>query len=86
MQGGIPWEWFDGGLMQGGRATCYHSKMFHGGVLNHPTYDQELYALVQVVKKWKHYLMGKETIIHTNHQLIRGILGSKMGLLRKIIK
>ena len=27
-----------------------------------------LYALVQCVKKWKHYLMGKETIIHIDHQ------------------
>jgi hypothetical protein len=24
--------------------------------------------LVQSVKKWKHYLLGKETIIHTDHQ------------------
>jgi hypothetical protein len=55
-------------LMQGGKPICYHSEMFHGGVLNYPTYDKELYALVQVVKKWKHYLMGKETIIHTDHQ------------------
>ena len=31
-------------------------------------YDKELYALVESVKKWKHYLMGKETIIHTDHQ------------------
>jgi hypothetical protein len=47
---------------------CYHSKIFHGRVLNHPTYDKEMYALVQVVKKWKHYLMIKKTIIHTCHQ------------------
>lgn len=44
------------------------SKMFHGGVLNYPTYDRELCALVQAIKKWKHYLMGKETIIHTYQQ------------------
>jgi hypothetical protein len=37
-------------------------------VINYPTYDKELYALVQSVKKWKHYLLGKETIIHTDHQ------------------
>jgi hypothetical protein len=37
-------------------------------VLNYPTYDKELYALVQAIKKWKHYLMGKETIIHIDHQ------------------
>jgi hypothetical protein len=42
--------------------------MFHGGVLNYPAYDKELYTLVQVVRKWKHYLMGKETIIHIDHQ------------------
>jgi hypothetical protein len=55
-------------LMQGGRPICYHSKVFHGAVLKYPTYDKELYALVQDIKKWKHYLMGKETIIHTDHQ------------------
>ena len=34
----------------------------------YPAYDKELYELVQSVKKWKHCLMGKETIIHTDHQ------------------
>jgi hypothetical protein len=57
--------------MQGGRLVCYHYELFHGAVLNYPTYDKELYTLVQVVKKWKHYLMGKETIIHTNHQPLK---------------
>jgi penicillin V acylase-like amidase (Ntn superfamily) len=51
-----------------GRIVCYHSEIFHGAVLNYPTYDKELYALVQAIKKWKHYLMGKEIFIHTNHQ------------------
>jgi hypothetical protein len=50
-------------LMQGGRPICYHYEVFHAVVLNYPTYDKEIYALVQDVKKWKHYLMGKETII-----------------------
>jgi hypothetical protein len=55
-------------LMQEGKPICYHFEMFHGKVLNYPTYDKELYALVQALKKWKHYLMGKETIIHIDHQ------------------
>ena len=54
--------------MQGGKPVCYHSETFSGVVSNYPTYDKELYALVQSVKKWKHYLMGKETVIHTDHQ------------------
>eukprot|EP00253_Pinus_taeda_P020498 PITA_20498 len=57
-------------LMQGGRPIFYHSEVFHGAILNYPTYNKELYAMVQSVKKWKHYLMGKEKIIHTNHQLL----------------
>ena len=44
------------------------SKTFSKVVINYPIYNKELYALVQSVKKWKHYLMGKETIIHIDHQ------------------
>jgi hypothetical protein len=55
-------------LMQYRKPICYHSENFNQAVVNYPTYDKELYALVQSVKKWKHYLLGKETIIHTDHQ------------------
>jgi hypothetical protein len=55
-------------LMQYRKPICYHSETFNQVVVNYPTYDKELYALVQSVKKWKHYLVGKETIIHTDHQ------------------
>jgi hypothetical protein len=46
-------------LLQHGKPICFHSKTFNGVVINYPTYDKELYALVQSVKKWKHYLLGK---------------------------
>ena len=55
-------------LMQYGKPICYHSENFNSTVVNYPTYDKELYPLVQSVKKWKHYLLGKETFIHTDHQ------------------
>ena len=48
-------------LMQHHKPIFYHSETFTQEVINYPTYDKELYALVQSVKKWKHYLMGKET-------------------------
>jgi hypothetical protein len=57
-------------LMQGGRILIYNFEVFHGVVLKSPTYENDLYAFVQDVKKWKHYLMGKETIIHIDHQLL----------------
>ena len=55
-------------LTQNSKPICYHSETFNFAVVNYPTYDKELYALVQSVKKWKHYLMGKEIVIHTDHQ------------------
>eukprot|EP00253_Pinus_taeda_P008944 PITA_08944 len=54
-------------LMQQRKHGCYHLETFSQAVVNYPTHDKELYALVQSVKKWKHYLIGKETIIHTDH-------------------
>ena len=57
-------------LMQGGRYVCYHSEVFHGVVLNYPTYDKEIYALVELVKRWKRYLLGKDMTIHIDHQPI----------------
>eukprot|EP00253_Pinus_taeda_P014293 PITA_14293 len=55
-------------LTQHDKPICYLLETFNLVVVNHPTYDKELYALVQSVKKWKHYLVGKETVIHTDHQ------------------
>ena len=55
-------------LLQRGKPIAFHSETFNGVVINYPTYKKKLYALAQSVKKWKHYLMGKETIIHIDHQ------------------
>jgi hypothetical protein len=46
-------------LLQHGKPICFHSETFNGVVFKYPTYDKELYALVQSVEKWKHYLLGK---------------------------
>jgi hypothetical protein len=46
-------------LLQHGKPICFHSENFNGVVIDYPTYDKELYALVQSVKKWKHCLLGK---------------------------
>jgi hypothetical protein len=55
-------------LVQYRKPICYHSENFNQDVVNYHTYDKELYALVQSVNKWNHYLLWKETIIHTDHQ------------------
>nr|CAD1834935.1 unnamed protein product [Ananas comosus var. bracteatus] len=42
--------------------------MFQGAQKNYPTYDKELLALHQAVKYWRVYLLGKETVVHTDHR------------------
>jgi hypothetical protein len=55
-------------LMQYHNPICYHSENFNQVVVNYPRYDKELYALVQRINKCYLYLLGKETIIHIDHQ------------------
>ena len=37
-------------LLQHGKPIAFHYETFNGVVVNYPTYDKELYALVQSVK------------------------------------
>ena len=61
----------DAVLMQHGKPICFLSKKFSGVVINYPTYDKEFYALVKILKTWKHYLMGKQAIIQMNHHALQ---------------
>ncbi|XP_042380029.1 uncharacterized protein LOC121972425 [Zingiber officinale] len=54
-------------LMQEKRPIAYFSEKLNGAALNYSTYDKELYALVQALETWQHYLWSKEFIIHMNH-------------------
>ena len=55
-------------LMPHGHLVAYHSETFSNTIRRYPTYDKELYAIVKACKQWKHYILGKETIIHTDHK------------------
>lgn len=55
-------------LIRKGKPIFFHSETFSKVDANYPTYDKELYPLVESVKKWKHDLMGKEIVIHIDHQ------------------
>eukprot|EP00253_Pinus_taeda_P026742 PITA_26742 len=54
-------------LMQQKKLICYNFEKFSQAMINYSTYDKDIYAFVQNVKKWKHYLIGKETIFHIDH-------------------
>ena len=60
--------------MQHGHLFSYHSETFYDTVCMYPTYVKELYVIVQACKKWKHYILGKDTIIHTDHKPFQFLL------------
>ncbi|KAL0439530.1 UNVERIFIED_CONTAM: Retrovirus-related Pol polyprotein from transposon.6 [Sesamum latifolium] len=62
-----------GVLMQGGRPIAYFSEKLSGPILNYPTYDKELYALVRVLETWQHYLWPKKFVIHFDHEVLKYI-------------
>lgn len=39
------------------------------------SYDLELYAMVQALKKWRHYLLPKEFIMYTNNHALSFLNG-----------
>ena len=55
-------------LTQHGHPVAYHSETLSDAVHKYPTYDKEMYSIVQACQQWKHYILGKETVIHTDHK------------------
>ena len=48
-------------------------------------YDQEFYAIVQALKKWRYYLIPKEFVLYTDHKVLQ-YLGSQHKLNQRHMK
>jgi hypothetical protein len=47
---------------------AYHSETLSYVVHKYPTYEKEMYSIVQACRQWRHYILGRETVIHTDHK------------------
>jgi hypothetical protein len=45
-----------------------HSETLSDTICKYPTYDKEMYSIVQGFHQWRHYILRKETVIHTDHK------------------
>jgi hypothetical protein len=62
---------FGGVLLQEGKHIAYFSEKLNRASLNYYSYDKELYALVQTLETWQHYLWPKEFVIHSDHESLK---------------
>jgi hypothetical protein len=60
-------------LTQNDYPVAYHSETLSDVVHKYPTYDKEMYSIVQACRQWRHYILGKEIVIHTDHKPLQFI-------------
>jgi hypothetical protein len=57
-------------LSQDDRPVAYSSEKLNEVNIKYSTYDKEFYAVIQALKKWRHYLVPKEFVLYNeNHAL-----------------
>ena len=62
-------------LTQEKRPIAYFSEKLNDAKRKYSTYDKEFYAIVRALEHWRHYLVGGEFILHTDHQALKYIQG-----------
>lgn len=72
-------------LTQNGHPIAYFSKKLLGRMQQQSAYVQELYAIAEVVAKFRHYLLGHHFVIHTDQKSLRHLQDQKFRLLSKRI-
>ena len=60
-------------LTQQGHPVAFHNEKLFETVRKYPTYDKEMCSIVKACRQWKHYVLGKETIIHIDHRPLQFI-------------
>ena len=62
-----------GVLSQEGRPVAFYSEKLSDARQKWSTYELELYAVVQALRHWRHYLIQREFILYTDHQALKFI-------------
>ena len=61
-------------LNQEGHAVAYESRKLRDVELHASIYEKELMAVILALSIWKHYLLGADFVIKTDHQSLRYFL------------
>ena len=61
-------------LTQDGRVVAYESRILQGPERTMQVYEKELLAIIYALSSWKHYLLGADFVVQTDHQTLRYFL------------
>ena len=57
-------------LSQEAKYVAFLSENLNDAKRKYYVYDKEFYAIVQALKKWRHYLIPKEFVVYTDHKAL----------------
>jgi hypothetical protein len=60
-------------LSQDNKPVAYFSEKLNETKRKYSTYDKEFYAIIQALKKWRHYLVPKEFVLYNDNQALQFI-------------
>ena len=54
--------------------VAYESSILRGPQKTMEVYEKELVAVIHALSSWKHYLLGADFVVQTDHQTLRYFL------------
>ena len=60
-------------MTQNGHVIAYASRQLRVHERNYPTHDMKLAAVIFALKIWRHYLLGDQVLIYTDHKSLKYI-------------
>ena len=65
-------------LMQEGRLVAYMSQTLSDRAQRKSVYERELMAIVLAIQKWRHYLLGRRFVVHTDQKSLKFLIDQRM--------
>lgn len=71
-------------LMQERRPMAYMSQTISDRAQNKSVYEKELMVVVLAIQKWRHYLLGRHFVVHTDQKTLKFLADQRLMVGRTV--